>query len=73
VHGEVHGDRLQPRRRRAAEGDFSFTDTRKETFSGRYGITPVQTVRAGELVAPRWGTHPWGWLPASASAGTAAS
>jgi len=56
-----------------AEGDFSFTDTRKETFSGRYGITPVQTVRAGELVAPRWGTHPWGWLPASASAGTAAS
>ncbi|HTZ24879.1 MAG TPA: amidohydrolase family protein [Streptosporangiaceae bacterium] len=56
-----------------AEGDFRFTDTRKETFSGRYGITPVQTVRAGELVAPRWGTHPWGWLPASASAGTAAS
>ena len=56
-----------------AEGDFRFTDTRKDTFSGRYGITPVQTVRAGELVAPRWGTHPWGWLPASASAGTAAS
>jgi dihydroorotase len=47
------------------EGDFRFTDTRKEEFSGRYGISPVQTVRAGELVAPRWGTHPWGWLPAS--------
>jgi dihydroorotase len=49
------------------EGDFRFTDTRKETFSGRYGITPVHTVRAGELVAPRWGPHQWGWLPAGAS------
>lgn len=57
------------------EGDFRFTDTRKEAFSGRYGITPVHTVRAGELVAPRWGTHPWGWLPESAatSAGARAS
>ncbi len=50
------------------EGDFRFTDTRKEAFSGRYGITPVHTVRAGELVAPRWGTHPWGWLPETAAA-----
>jgi dihydroorotase len=49
------------------EGDFRFTDTRKEAFSGRYGISPVQTVRAGELIAPRWGTHPWGWLPATTS------
>jgi dihydroorotase len=49
------------------EGDFRFTDTRKEAFSGRYGITPVHTVRAGELIAPRWGTHPWGWLPESAA------
>ena len=48
------------------EGDFRFTDTRKEVFSGRYGISPVHTVRAGELVAPRWGTHPWGWLPETA-------
>lgn len=54
------------------EGDFRFTDTRKEAFSGRYGITPVQTVRAGELIAPRWGTHPWGWLPQTASAATSA-
>jgi dihydroorotase len=48
------------------EGDFRFTDTRKEVFSGRYGISPVHTVRAGELIAPRWGTHPWGWLPETA-------
>jgi dihydroorotase len=55
------------------EGDFRFTDTRKEEFSGRFGISPVQTVRAGELVAPRWGTHPWGWLPATAAASQGAS
>jgi len=55
------------------EGDFRFTDTRKEAFTGRYGISPVQTVRAGELVAPRWGTHPWGWLPESAGASAGAS
>jgi dihydroorotase len=54
------------------EGDFRFSDTRKETFSGRYGISPVHTVRAGGLVAPRWGTHPWGWLPQSASTATPA-
>jgi dihydroorotase len=48
------------------EGDFRFTDTRKDIFSGRYGITPVHTVRDGELIAPRWGTHPWGWLPETA-------
>jgi dihydroorotase len=50
------------------EGDFVFTDTKKETFSGNWGITPVQTVRAGQLYAPRWGTHPWGWLPESKEA-----
>jgi dihydroorotase len=54
------------------QGAFRFTDTRKEAFSGRYGISPVHTVRAGELVAPRWGTHPWGWLPEAAGASGAA-
>lgn len=48
------------------QGDFKFLDTLKTEFPGGYGIVPVQTVRSGELVAPRWGTHPWGWLPASA-------
>jgi len=55
------------------EGDFRFTDTRKEVFSGRYGISPVHTLRAGELIAPRWGTHPWGWLPQSAGKPAATS
>jgi dihydroorotase len=48
------------------EGDFTFTDTTGVAFGGGYGLVPVHTVRAGELHAPGWGTHPWGWLPASA-------
>jgi len=54
------------------EGGYRFTDTRREEFTGQHGIRPVQTVRAGQLVAPRWGTHPWGWLP-EASAGPASA
>ncbi len=48
-------------------GDFGFVDTTKASFGGGYGIVPVATVRAGELVAPGWGPHPWGWLPADAA------
>jgi dihydroorotase len=49
------------------EGDFTFTDTRGVEFQGGYGLVPVRTVKAGEEFSPGWGTHPWGWLPASAS------
>jgi dihydroorotase len=49
------------------EGDFTFTDTRGQAFRGGYGLVPVRTVRAGEEFSPGWGTHPWGWLPATAS------
>ncbi len=52
------------------EGDFTFTDTRGVEFRGGYGLVPVRTVKAGEEFSPGWGTHPWGWLPASASAGS---
>jgi dihydroorotase len=48
------------------EGDFAFTDTTGQAFNGRYGLAPVHTIKTGELHAPGWGTHPWGWLPASA-------
>ena len=48
------------------EGDFTFTDTTGQAFNGGYGLVPVHTVKAGVLYAPGWGTHPWGWLPASA-------
>ena len=49
------------------EGDFSFTDTTGKEFRGGYGLMPVRTLKAGEEFAPGWGTHPWGWLPASAT------
>jgi len=49
------------------EGDFTFTDTTGQQFRGGYGLVPVRTVRAGEEFSPGWGTHPWGWLPASAA------
>ena len=48
------------------EGDFSFTDTTGQAFRGGYGLAPVRTLKAGEEFSPGWGTHPWGWLPASA-------
>jgi dihydroorotase len=48
------------------EGDFTFTDTTGQAFRGGYGLAPVHTVKAGEGFPPGWGTHPWGWLPASA-------
>ncbi len=49
-----------------AEGDFVFTDTTGLQFRGGYGLAPVYTLKAGEGFSPGWGTHPWGWLPASA-------
>jgi dihydroorotase len=49
-----------------AEGDFTFTDTTGQAFRGNYGLAPVYTLKAGEGFSPGWGTHPWGWLPASA-------
>ncbi|GAB3527852.1 amidohydrolase family protein [Phytohabitans suffuscus] len=45
------------------EGDFRFEDTDGVEFTGRWGIAPAHTLRAGELFAPQWGPHPWGWLP----------
>ena len=47
-------------------GRWKFVDCRKEPFTGEKAIVPVQTVRAGELFAPDWGPHPWGWLPEEA-------
>jgi dihydroorotase len=48
------------------EGDFTFTDTTGEAFRGGYGLVPVRTLKAGEEFSPGWGTHAWGWLPATA-------
>jgi dihydroorotase len=47
-------------------GNFKFSAPDKGEFLGNYGLVPVQTVKAGELFAPHWGTHPWGWAPEAA-------
>lgn len=46
------------------EGEFEFVDSIGCRFEGDVGLVPVQTIREGRMHAPRWGTHPWGWLPA---------
>ena len=48
------------------EGDWQFTDCALHTLRGHQAIVPVAAVRGGELITPGWGSHPWGWLPASA-------
>jgi dihydroorotase len=50
------------------EGAWEFVDAWGYSFRGERAILPIQTIRAGELIAPDWGPHPWGWLPTSWSA-----
>lgn len=47
-------------------GRWRFVDTQGVAFNGEDALVPIQTVRAGELIAPEWGPHPWGWLPEEA-------
>jgi dihydroorotase len=47
-------------------GRWRFIDTVGQEFNGEYAIVPVHTIRGGELIAPGWGPHPWGWLPEQA-------
>jgi dihydroorotase len=47
-------------------GRWRFTDTVGQEWFGDQALVPVHTVRAGELIAPSWGPHTWGWLPESA-------
>lgn len=47
-------------------GKWRFADPFGAQFTGEHALVPVQTVRAGELFAPDWGPHPWGWLPPEA-------
>jgi len=44
-------------------GHWRFTDTVGQEWFGDQALVPVHTVRAGELIAPNWGPHTWGWLP----------
>ena len=46
-----------------ANGKWKFIDTMQKEFTGDKAMVPVQTIKAGEVFAPDWGPHPWGWLP----------
>jgi dihydroorotase len=47
-------------------GKWKFIDTTQKEFTGEKAMTPALTIRAGEVIAPEWGPHPWGWLPPEA-------
>jgi dihydroorotase len=47
-------------------GKWKFVDTVGKEFTGERALTPVLTIRAGEVFEPEWGPHPWGWLPEEA-------
>ncbi len=50
-------------------GRWEFRDSLDDTLSGDQALAPVATVRAGQLIMPDWGPHPWGWLPAPGPGG----
>jgi dihydroorotase len=47
-------------------GKWKFIDTTQKEFTGEKALVPVQTIKAGEVISPEWGPHPWGWLPPEA-------
>jgi dihydroorotase len=49
-----------------ANGKWKFVDTVQKEFTGEKAMQPVVTIRAGEVITPEWGPHPWGWLPPEA-------
>ena len=49
-----------------ATGDWVFQDTEGETLRGDKALTPVVTIKSGEVFAADWGPRPWGWLPDTA-------
>jgi dihydroorotase len=48
------------------DGNWKFTDTLGQVFTGAKALVPVQTMRVGEMFSPDWGPYPWGWLPEEA-------
>jgi dihydroorotase len=48
------------------EGNWKFTDTVNQVFTGSQALVPIQTIRKGELFSPEWGPYAWGWLPEEA-------
>ena len=44
-------------------GSWRFHDTEGGTITGEKALTPVLTVKSGEVFITEWGPRPWGWLP----------
>ncbi len=44
-------------------GSWLFHDTEGGSIRGEKALTPVLTVKAGEVFTAEWGPRPWGWLP----------
>ena len=44
-------------------GSWVFHDTVGGTLNGDKALTPVLTVKSGEVYTAEWGPRPWGWLP----------
>ena len=49
-----------------ATGNWLFHDTEGATLAGDKALTPILTVRSGEVFTAEWGPRPWGWLPDTA-------
>ena len=47
----------------AVSGDWTVSDVRGQNLRTELAIRPALTVRAGEVITPDWGPHPWGFLP----------
>jgi dihydroorotase len=50
------------------EGDWVVYDVLKAGLNVKRAVTPVMTVKRGEVFTPEWGPRPWGWMPDAASA-----
>ena len=44
-------------------GSWRYHDTEGATLTGEKALTPVLTVKSGEVFTTEWGPRPWGWLP----------
>jgi dihydroorotase len=49
---------------RIVRGQWEFRDSPGDILTGDKALVPVAAVRAGQVIMPDWGPHPWGWLPA---------
>jgi len=52
------------------EGEWELSDSFGQRLRGEKALVPVATIRAGGIIMPDWGPHPWGWLPSRMATGT---